>query len=371
MSVRRQKRTGKNGQVREFWIVDIEHRDINGTPVRIRKVPRRQTRVAAEKLEREILESLSAGTFNKNSAVPTVAQFTQTWLEHAATHNKPSTQVAKEYLTRLHVVPYFGHRKLNELTVLDVEKYKAHKLAQRGLHKHTINYQLTALRTMLRTAVEWEIVKAADIPAVKLFKRDDVVVEFLGFDEAERLVAAAEGTWRAMITLALNTGLRLGELLALRWEDVDLVAGRLAVRKSRWKKHVGTPKGGRSRELPLNGKARAALKAHKHLRGPLVFCKDDGVHLTQKKCHAEMVRWCRRAGIKGVQWHALRHTFASHLVMRGVSLKAVQELLGHRSIQETQKYAHLAPGFTEGSVAVLDDLQRQPAGNTIGGTMKM
>jgi len=87
-----------------------------------------------------------------------------------------------------------------------------------------------------------------------------------------------------MILLALRTGLRQGELLALRWEDVDLVAGRLVVRRNLAKGVVGTPKSGRIREVPLSDEARTSLKTHRHLRGPLVFCGDGGRILTPTEC---------------------------------------------------------------------------------------
>src|SRR5206468_684243 len=120
-----------------------------------------------------------------------------------------------------------------------------------------------------------------------------------------------------------------------------------------WRGHVGTPKSGRNREIPLSDDALKALKAHRHLRGELVFCAANGRGLLENECKWPVWRTCKRAGLREIGWHALRHTFASHLVMRGVPLKAVQELLGHRDIRTTMRYAHLAPGARREAVESL------------------
>jgi integrase len=142
---------------------------------------------------------------------------------------------------------------------------------------------------------------------------------------AKRLLdtAKAEPEWHVMIMTGLRTGLRIGELRALRWEDVDLVAGRLTVRRAVAKNDVGTPKSGRKRTIELGHEIQAGLKKDRHLRSELVFCCDDGLMLTENECKHPMRRACKRAGLRLIGWHALRHTFASHLMMRGAPLKAV------------------------------------------------
>ena len=125
------------------------------------------------------------------------------------------------------------------------------------------------------------------------------------------------------IPKGLTTGLRQGELLALRWEDVDLVRGRLLVRRAVARGVVGTPKSGKSREIPLNEKALAALKRQRHLRGELVFCDAAGRMLRKGACKWPLWTACRRAGLRRIGWHTLRHTFASHLVMLNSSRPTV------------------------------------------------
>jgi integrase len=105
---------------------------------------------------------------------------------------------------------------------------------------------------------------------------------------------------------------------------------------------------------PLGAEVRTKLKAHRHLRGPYVFCDTSGELLGTVDTRHPLWRACKKAGLRQIGWHALRHPFASHLVMRGASMKAVQELLGHSSIQMTMRYAHLAPEVVNETVRLLD-----------------
>lgn len=134
-----------------------------------------------------------------------------------------------------------------------------------------------------------------NVPEVEWLRPPKPDFDFLTYEEAERLVKAANGEWRTMILVALRTGLRIGELRALRWQDVDLVAGRLVVRLNVVNGIVGTPKSGHAREIALGNEVRTALKAHRHLRGPLVFCDLAGCVLTVGEPRYAMERICKRA----------------------------------------------------------------------------
>jgi integrase len=100
--------------------------------------------------------------------------------------------------------------------------------------------------------------------------------EYLTFDEAGRLLRATVPEWKPFIVVALKTGLRVGELLALKWADVDLVAGHLVVRRTLWRDQEGPPKGGQNRKCRLSDVALATLKAYRHLKSPYVFCGASG-----------------------------------------------------------------------------------------------
>jgi site-specific recombinase XerD len=130
----------------------------------------------------------------------------------------------------------------------------------------------------------------------------------------------------------------------------------LTVRQAVSRGVVGVPKSGKGREVPLSNDCVRALQAHRHLRGPYVFCYADGRMLRPNECKRPLWRACKKAGLRRIGWHVLRHSFASQLVMRGVPLKAVQELLGHSTIEMTMRYAHLSPEVTREAVQRLDGL---------------
>jgi integrase len=167
-----------------------------------------------------------------------------------------------------------------------------------------------------------------------------------------------------MIPTALRTGLRLGELRALRWDDVDLVARRLHVRYAADDENeLHPPKSGQPRIVDLPRKAVPMLRAHQHLRGAFVFCREDGSMLQRWECESKskdakhdgpLAKVARKAGLRRVGWHVLRHTYASHLMMRGAKPVEVQEMLGHASLTMTMRYAHLSPSARRAAAELLD-----------------
>jgi integrase len=311
------------------------------------------TKVGAQEAERRAIaaELSPTGPPRERKEVPTLEEFSKLYLDVAAADNKPSTLDTKRQIMRQHVLPHLGRARLDAVRYAEIQDLKL-RLLGGGLGPKSVNNVLTVLRRMLEIARKREIVTA--VPEVEWLKAPKPEFDFLTFDEAERLVDGARDEWRVMVLVALRTGLRQGELIGLRWEDVDLVAGRLMVRQNVVRGHVGTPKSGKSREVPLSGEALAALKAHRHLRGDLVFCDLGGRVLTKGETKWPLWSACKRAGLRRIGWHVLRHSFASHLVMRGAPLKAVQELLGHATIQMTMRYAHLAPEVARDAVGLLD-----------------
>jgi len=187
-----------------------------------------------------------------------------------------------------------------------------------------VNNVLAVLSVLLKKAVEWEVIERMPC-TVKLLRVDKGTAAFHDFDEYERLVEVARSIDpRTLLVVLLggDAGMRCGEILALEWNDVDLVKRQLCVRQSDWNGQVGTPKSGRLRYVPLTRRLTAALVEHRHLRSKRVLCQADGSPFTRQIVQNRMILAARRANVKkGV--HILRHTFCSHLSMRGAPAKAL------------------------------------------------
>lgn len=353
------------------WEVDIVVYRPNGELIREKKKISGSKTAAWRWGEERQSFLLVHGKETKKEEVPTLANFVEKFMSYSRSNNKPSTVYAKEWILEKHLVPALGHLRLDEIGPAEIEAYKAktlegglvraHARARKsptsrvGAARKSLNNHLAVLRKLLNLAAEWGIIEHA--PKVRGIVVPPPEFVFLTFDETGRFLRSASPEWKPFLVTALKTGLRVGELLALRWEDVDLVAGRIVVRRNLCAASgtEGTPKGGRTREVPLSDEAVAVLKAHRHLKGPHVFCEADGKRLTHSRVKDVVPATCRKAGLaKRLTTHDLRHTFASHLAMRGVALKAIQELLGHATIDMTMRYAHLSPDVRRDAVRLLD-----------------
>ncbi|MCX6127381.1 MAG: tyrosine-type recombinase/integrase, partial [Proteobacteria bacterium] len=236
-----------------------------------------QSRRGAERYEHEVRQSLISGQYGRTEVLlPKFADFAEEFMRtHAIIHNKPSEIKGKECALRNHLLPTFGQYRLNEIDGHMIDKFTAAQKAL-GLSPKSINNHLIILRTILGKAVDWN--RLTKVPKIKKLPSIQIKIDFLAFDEASRLEvsAAHDPQWHSLIVVALHTGLRLGELLALQWDDCDLVVGKLTVCRSDWQGHIGTPKSGKERTIPLNQKALSALKRHRHLAGPWVWCQGNG-----------------------------------------------------------------------------------------------
>lgn len=357
MSVRLRKWTNTNGSVEERWVIDVAVMLPGKRMQRVRDFSPVNTRRGAEQHERQVRQALLDGTYGKEiQEVPTLEQFSEQFLNHARTNNKHSTAKSKADIVRKHLVPEFGRTKLDQISAAKIETFKAKALKQ-GLTKKSVNNILAVLHKLFVTAEEFGAITGA--PRIRWLKAPKPDFDFLTFEEADRLVAHAEpGRWKTMIVVGLNTGLRVGELAGLAWDCVDLVGGRLMVKRAVYRGRLDTPKGGLSREVPLNQAAIDALRAHpRRLGTKWVFPQKDG-NFTRNPQHGSVdaiARNAERAGLRRIGWHTLRHSFASHLVMLGKSLKEVQELLGHATIDMTMRYAHLSPQAKKDAVRALDE----------------
>jgi integrase len=273
---------------------------------------------------------------------------------------KPSAIRSYEAALRDRVFPELGGRRLGDVQRRDVQRLADDMLAE-GRDPSTIRNALMPLRVIYRRAVEDGDVAVSPctnlrLPAVR-GRRERIASP----EEAQRLLAALQERDRPVWATALYAGLRRGELMALRWEDVDLAAGVIRVERSYDDKgHIEIePKSRASRRaVPIVGALRDILVEHKAQHGRdvgLVFGSSDETPFVPSNLWRRAQRAWKRAGLDPIGLHEGRHTFASLLIAAGVNAKAITTYMGHASIQTTYDlYGKLMPGSESEAAALVD-----------------
>lgn len=240
-----------------------------------------------------------------------------------------------------------GTRALRQILPGDIARYIAQR-QQDGMAPATVNRELAFLKRLYNVAIGDELAESNPVKAVRLFKENNARVRFLTEDEENALRNVIGETHWPLVAVALHTGLRRSEQFNLRWRDVDFANGVLTIPRS---KH------GEVRRVPMNETVRDILAVlPSRMRSPFVFASASAESAldSQNFVNRVFVKALRGARIEDFTWHCLRHTFASRLVMAGVDLRTVQELLGHKTMAMTLRYAHLSPGHQLDAVRRLD-----------------
>jgi integrase len=231
----------------------------------------------------------------------------------------------------------FTGKRLSEISAFDLERYKRERV-DAGVTV-MVNRELACLKTLYNRCREWGTYEG-DNPAasVRQLREPPGRIRFLEAEEEGKLLAAAGEPLRTMVLVGIYTGIRvLSEALTLRWADVDLKRGLLTVQ-------AAYAKSGKTRTVPLNRLLRAALQSHRESpagAAEYVFSRLDGSPYRSIRTTFETA--CKRAGLKDVTPHVLRHTFASRLAMAGVDPRTIQELGGWASLAMVERYTHLSP----------------------------
>ena len=363
-------------KINNSWRIDIRHNH-----VRYRRKSPENSKLGAQAYEAVLRHKLTRGetlAFDKpdekqKKQEQKFKDFAWTWVEvyTQSEKNKHSEKIRKKYALRTHLVPFFGETQIDKISTYQVVQYKAKKTGE-GLSAKTVNNHLTVLSTCLRSAQEWHDLK--NLPKMKPLKEDKPGTDFLSQGDSEKLVANSTGMWQDVIFTVLKTGLRRGELKALKWSNINWDTRILTVSHS-WcvyKKGLTTPKGRRERHIPLTDELYKRLLQRRKEAG-FVFRSEKTQSFSNKMLAREIDKACKKAGIKRVTCHDLRHTFASHLAMAGATLKAIQELLGHVKIETTLRYTHLMPSFLRETVDLLEPVKgiSQYFGHYMGTTEKL
>jgi integrase len=373
-------RTTKDGRKTTHWYVVVDvGRDSAGR--------RRQkwhggfrTRREAEAAQAEIVRDLHLGSYVAPSAMTLTDWVEGTWLAAVRTQLKPSTWDSYKRNLALHVLPPIGHHALREisapmLNALYAELLEDGKLnASGGLAPKTIRYIHTTIHKALSDAVDADLLARNPADRAKPPKPDrSVRREMKCWDAAELaqfLEHVHETRLGAAWHLAAMTGMRRGEILGLRWHDIDFVEARLAVRRAlvsvAYEITESTPKSHQARVIDLDRDTLTRLQAHRDEQeveqgnwgagyevSDLVFCRENGTPIHPDSFSQRFEFEVRRSGLPKIRLHDLRHSHATIALRAGVQIKVVSERLGHESPAFTLKqYTHVMPGMQAEAAAL-------------------
>jgi integrase len=316
----------------------------------------------AKKLLKKRCGEVVAGTYVDTRAVspddqgPTFTEFAERFQKDYSGGHR-----SNHYAERLKALKaHFGDRLLRDLRRKDFDLYRITRGAKIG--PSTLRKELTVLGTLFRKSVEWEVLEAS--PAVKLEKPPEPLhrTRYLTVEEWRKLEAAAPVWLRPIITLGVLTGMRLKELLMLRWEDWDREKGQLFVSEEN--------KTGRPRTIPLSAEATGVLQRQvRRIKATHVFVNRQGKPYLSRDARQFIGRRTKRAmvdvGIKGASFHTLRHTAGSWMAQAGDSEVKIAKILGHASTRTTERYTHLETEHLRGTVDRLGQVLRPTVPQTV------
>jgi integrase len=347
----------------------------------------------------EVADKLALALADRAKGLPiaveqqTVRQFLERWRTDTAAHRlRPGTYRRYHELIHLHALPTLGKLRLAKLTPQHLSQLYGAKLTAgltprtaQGLTPRTVEFLHRVLHAALKEAVMWGLIARNPADAVKAPKPKRPPIHPLDQEQAQKLLAAADGDpLEALYVLAVMVGMRQGELLGLQWADVDWASGRLQVCHTlQWGKRgawsLEEPKTGHSRRsIRLPASALQALKAHKAKQaeqrlavGPawedndLVFANAVGRPIEPTNLlHRSYKRLLDRAGLPKIRFHDLRHTYATLALLNGEKPKVVQETLGHASITLTlDTYSHVLPDMQDDAAVRMEALLGRATGS--------
>jgi integrase len=340
------------------YYTDIRPR-VNGVPTgqRIRRLmPKINSKKDADDEERRIQRDIQLELSGERRRSPLFAEYARGEFTRWLCGNKKRPDDDLRRLEPLLASPHF-QKRLDEITPDDVERYKQDRrntISRHGrrLAPSTINIELATLSALFRQAVASQKARANPVAGVNYLATEATGFRILEHDEEPRLMqvlGASRGYLRPLAECALLTGMRLSEILNLKVEDVDFGTDTLYVR------HTKSPKDRRKVEgIPLSREARALLLSLKVRRG-LFFSTDTGAKIKRVSVSVRFSYQAQRAGLHGLTFHSLRHTFGTRLAKAGRPMEEIARLMGHSSTQMTMRYVHPAEKDLRAAVEMLSE----------------
>ncbi len=237
---------------------------------------------------------------------------------------------------------HFGDVSLANIQPQAVELYKAKRL--KFVKEATINRELALLKVIFSKAVRWGYTARNPVKEISLFKEEKTPIRILTPEERRKLLEASPDYLKPIVTMALKTGMRQGEILNLQWKDVDLAHDLINVRHTKAKK---------LRQIPIHPELKKALDGLPR-KSDYVFCNSAGDKYHRNGIVREVFEKVReKIGIPELTFHMLRHNFASELIAKGADIRTVQEYMGHSSLRMLQRYAHINKGIWRSTIQLL------------------
>jgi integrase len=336
----------------------------------------------AEKRLAEILNQMDTGMFVKPGKT-TLAEYLEQWLHSYCWSNlAPHTAETYEFFVRRHLIPSLGQILLTQLKPQHLERLYSEKLSsgrlngKGGLSNRSVRYMHVTLHKALQNALKLGMIARNPADAVEPPRVQHREVRTMNEADVNAFLQAAKSTsYYHLFCLALFTGMRRSELLALKWSDIDLLLCQLSVNRTVHQLHDGTiifrqPKTEKGRRLIALSPSTAIMlreyKARQELafqmlgksltEEDLLFCQTNGSALLPDSITHAWHNLAHRCGLAGIRLHDARHTHASIMLKQGIHPKIVQERLGHASIQITlDTYSHVAPGLQEAAALKFDE----------------
>lgn len=228
---------------------------------------------------------------------------------------------------------FFRGMQINTISSWHIEKYKSKRKAD-GLSLSTVNRELTVLKRIFNLGIKWNLINDNPVNGVKFFRIPIQKPRVLSEEEFIMLYISASEHLKPILLVAISTGMRKGEILNLRWKDINFAENYIQVIDS---------KNYESRDIPISKHLKRALLNLKEIDSgkDYLFCYHDKKPI--KYIYRSFGTALKKAGINKYTFYSLRHTFATRAVMAGVDIVTLKELLGHKTIQMTMRYSHPSP----------------------------